>query len=207
MLTSKHLVYIHNRSFLNLHSRRPMPSTQPQLRINRQIVASQVRLVDSVTKNTEIVPLRVALERAMQANLDLVEISPATPDSPPVCKILDYSKYKYQEAQKLKSQKVQRVSLKEVQIRPGIEENDYQVKLRNTLKFLEANHKVKVIMQFRGRTLMVQQQAGKELMERFCSELGDKVKIEAPPKLEGKNLIVLLSPIKLLVKPNTSISE
>ena len=134
-----------------------------------------------------------ALSRAEQEGLDLVEISPNS--DPPVCKILDYGKYKYEAQKKLnaarKSQKV--IEVKEVKLRPNIDEHDYQVKLRNMGRFLDAGDKVKVTMRFRGRE-MAHQDLGMNVLNRVRDDVGEEAKVEAEPKLEGRQMIMILAP-------------
>lgn len=134
-----------------------------------------------------------ALRRAEQEGLDLVEISPNS--DPPVCKILDYGKYKYEAQKKLnaarKSQKV--IEVKEVKLRPNIDEHDYQVKLRNMGRFLDAGDKVKVTMRFRGRE-MAHQDLGMNILNRVRDDVGEEAKVEAEPKLEGRQMIMILAP-------------
>lgn len=140
-----------------------------------------------------IVSVREALDMAVQAGLDLVEISPNV--DPPVCKILNYGKFKY-EAQKKKSQERKKqkiIEIKEVKLRPMIEENDYLTKMRNMKRFIEEGDKVKVTMRFRGRE-MDHQEIGMAILKRVCVDLGEDVKIEYHPKLEGKQMIMVLAP-------------
>jgi translation initiation factor IF-3 len=134
-----------------------------------------------------------ALRRAEQEGLDLVEISPNS--DPPVCKILDYGKYKYEAQKKLnaarKSQKV--IEVKEVKLRPNIDEHDYQVKLRNMGRFLDSGDKVKVTMRFRGRE-MAHQNLGMNVLNRVRDDVGEDAKVEAEPKLEGRQMVMVLAP-------------
>lgn len=134
-----------------------------------------------------------ALRRAEQEGLDLVEISPNS--DPPVCKILDYGKYKYESQKKLnaarKSQKV--IEVKEVKLRPNIDEHDYQVKLRNMGRFLDSGDKVKVTMRFRGRE-MAHQNLGMNVLNRVRDDVGEDAKVEAEPKLEGRQMVMVLAP-------------
>ncbi len=127
------------------------------------------------------------------AGLDLVEISPNA--KPPVCKIMDYGRYKYQAQKKAaearKKQKV--VDVKEVKMRPNIDTHDYEVKLRNANRFLDAGDKVKFTLRFRGRE-MAHQNLGMELMKRVKAELGERTKVELEPRLEGRQMIMILSP-------------
>lgn len=139
-----------------------------------------------------VFPTHTAIEKAEEAGLDLVEVSPNA--DPPVCKILDYGKYKYElqkkAAEARKKQKV--IEVKEVKIRPGIEEHDYQVKMRNARRFLENGDKVKVTMRFRGRE-MAHQEIGLDLLKRMQDELADVSKVDLQPKLEGRQMIMVLS--------------
>ena len=134
-----------------------------------------------------------AMRRAENEGLDLVEIAPNS--TPPVCKILDYGKYKYEAQKKLnaarKNQKV--IEVKEVKLRPNIDEHDYQVKLRNMGRFLEAGDKVKVTMRFRGRE-MAHQELGMNVLNRVRGDFGEEAKVEAEPKMEGRQMIMVLAP-------------
>jgi translation initiation factor IF-3 len=135
------------------------------------------------------------LELAVEEGLDLVEISPNT--DPPVCKILDYGKYKY-EAQKRKNEakkKQKTIDVKEIKLRPNIDEHDYQVKLRKIFEFLDTGDKVKVTMRYRGRE-MAHQQIGIDVLGRVKTDTEEKSKIELEPKLEGRQMIMVLAPGK-----------
>jgi translation initiation factor IF-3 len=140
-----------------------------------------------------VVPLREALNMAEEAGLDLVEISPNA--SPPVCKILDIGKFKYEQQKKLnearKKQKV--IEVKEIKMRPGIDDHDYQVKMRAIFRFLEEGDKVKVTMRFRGRE-MVHQELGMKVLERVRAELEPKAKVEQSPRLEGRQMTMVMAP-------------
>ena len=135
------------------------------------------------------------LELAVEEGLDLVEISPNT--DPPVCKILDYGKYKY-EAQKRKNEakkKQKTIDVKEIKLRPNIDEHDYQVKLKKIFEFLDSGDKVKVTMRYRGRE-MAHQQIGIDVLGRVKTDTEEKSKIELEPKLEGRQMIMVLAPGK-----------
>ena len=135
------------------------------------------------------------LELAVEEGLDLVEISPNT--DPPVCKILDYGKYKY-EAQKRKNEakkKQKTIDVKEIKLRPNIDEHDYQVKLRKIFEFLDSGDKVKVTMRYRGRE-MAHQQIGIDVLGRVKTDTEEKSKIELEPKLEGRQMVMVLAPGK-----------
>lgn len=170
-------------------------SERDNTRINQQISVPSVRLIDADGEMVGVVPTRVALAKAAEVGLDLIEVSPNA--NPPVCKILDYGKYKY-EAQKRrneakKKQKV--IEIKEIRIRPGIDDHDYDVKLRAIVRFLEEGDKVRVSLRFRGREMM-HQELGMKLLDRLKADLGDKAKIEQAPKLEGRQILMALAPNK-----------
>ncbi len=157
------------------------------------ITADSVRLIDAEGENLGEVSTSKALELAADAGLDLVEISPNA--SPPVAKILDYGKYKYQAQKKAaearKNQKT--VDVKEVKMRPNIDTHDYEVKLKNVTRFIEAGDKVKMTIRFRGRELS-HQELGMELLKKVETDMGEAVKVEAHPKMEGRQMIMVLAP-------------
>ncbi|MCX2779996.1 translation initiation factor IF-3 [Microbulbifer thermotolerans] len=164
-------------------------------RINDQIEASEVRLIGADGEQVGIVSLNEALEAAQQANLDLVEIAP---DSKPiVCKIMDYGKHVF-EAKKAKAaakKKQKQQQIKEMKFRPGTDIGDYQIKLRNLTRFLEAGDKAKVSLRFRGRE-MAHQELGLEMMQRIERDLAELGTVEQRPKLEGRQMIMVIAPIK-----------
>ncbi len=162
-------------------------------RVNENITVEKVRLVDAEGNMAGVVNLDEALKMAEEAGLDLVEVSPNA--DPPVCKILDFGKYKYEQQKKAAEarKKQKTVDVKEVKIRPGIEQHDYQVKMRNARRFLEDGDKVKVTMRFRGRE-MAHQDIGRDLLEKMCKELEDVGKVELHPKMEGRQIIMVLGP-------------
>jgi translation initiation factor IF-3 len=164
-------------------------------RINNEINAREVRLIDADGEPIGVVNIRDALARAADAGLDLVEI--AAQAEPPVCKLLDYGKFKYEEQKKKaearKKQKV--IEVKEVKFRPNIEENDFQVKLRNVRRFLEEGNKVKVFLTFRGRE-MTHQEIGVKVMDRLRDLIAEEGKIEQFPKLEGRHMIMVVAPVR-----------
>jgi len=172
-----------------------MAGVREDYRINENIEAQEVRLVDESGQMVGVVPLAEALERAQAVGLDLVEVSPNA--SPPVCKILDYGKFKY-EAQKKASaaRKKQRViDVKEIKMRPNIDDNDYNIKMRKIQEFLAEGDKVKVTLRFRGREL-AHQDLAMSLMERVRDELGDQAKVEQFPKMEGRQMVMIMAPPK-----------
>ncbi len=162
-------------------------------RVNTQITVPTVRLVKEDGTMVGITPLREALAMAADAGLDLVEISPNA--APPVCKILDFGKYKYEIQKKQnearKKQKV--IDVKEIKLRPGIDEHDYDVKMRSVTRFLEEGDKVKVTMRFRGRE-MVHQEIGAQVLERVRTQFDAAAKVEQMPRLEGRQMVMVLAP-------------
>lgn len=166
-----------------------------ELRINGEIDASQIRLVAEDGAQLGIVSFREAMSKAEDADLDLVEIAPQA--SPPVCKIMDYGKYKYHEQKKQHEAKLKQkqIQVKEVKFRPGTDENDYQVKLRNLVRFLGEGDKAKVTLRFRGRE-MAHQEFGLDLLKRVEGDLAELGVVEQFPKLEGRQMIMVLAPKK-----------
>ena len=177
--------------------RRPMKSALPVAkdgpRINEEIRAREVQLIDTTGDNKGAVPIETALSMAEAAGLDLVEIAPNS--SPPVCKILDYGKYKFQAQKKAaearKKQKV--VEVKEIKLRPMIDDHDYDVKMRSMKRFFEEGDKVKITLRFRGRE-MAHQELGYKLRERVKADTGPFAKIESEPRFEGRQMVMMLAP-------------
>jgi translation initiation factor IF-3 len=164
-------------------------------RLNGEITAREVRLTGADGQQLGIVPLAKAVELAEEADLDLVEI--AAQASPPVCRIMDYGKYLF-EANKQKQiakKKQKQIQVKEIKFRPGTEEGDYQVKLRNLTRFLEDGNKAKVSLRFRGRE-MAHQDLGLKLLERVAEDLKEISVVESHPKKEGRQMIMVLAPSK-----------
>ena len=139
--------------------------------------------------------IRQALQMADEAGVDLVEIAPLA--QPPVCRIMDYGKFKYQEQKRQHEQKLKQkqVQVKEVKLRPGTDENDYQIKLRNMTRFLQEEDKVKVTLRFRGRE-MAHQEIGMRQIERIKADLVDLANVEQMPKMEGRQMVMILAPTK-----------
>jgi len=153
----------------------------------------EVRLIDDTGENHGVVSIDDALRRAEGVGLDLVEISPHT--DPPVCKILDYGKFKYQ-AQKKASEarkKQKTIEVKEIKMRPGIDQHDYDVKMRAVEKFLQEGDKVKVTLRFRGRE-MAHKELGMDLLERVRTQTDELAKVEQLPKLEGRQMSMVIAP-------------
>ncbi|MFP4274753.1 MAG: translation initiation factor IF-3 [Paracoccaceae bacterium] len=174
------------------HNAPPTRDTGP--RVNDRIRAPEIRLIGAEGENIGVVTPARALEMAEEAGLDLVEISPNA--SPPVCKIMDFGKYKYEtqkrEAEARKKQKI--IEVKEVKFRPNTDTHDYEVKMRNVFKFLENGDKVKVTLRFRGRE-MAHQNLGRELLQRVAEDVKDIGKVENMPKMEGRQMIMMIGPI------------
>ncbi|WP_376957331.1 translation initiation factor IF-3 [Azospirillum sp. A26] len=162
-------------------------------RVNREISARSVRLVGADGEMIGVVSLRDALLAAEDAGLDLVEIAPQA--EPPVCKILDYGRFKYEAQKKAnearKKQKI--IEVKEIKLRPNIDDNDYDVKMRSARRFLEEGDKVKVTLRFRGRE-MAHQDLGMNVLVRVRDELEALAKVEQMPKLEGRQMVMVLAP-------------
>ena len=163
------------------------------IRINERIRVPQVRLIDTSGEQVGIVPTREALRMAVEKGFDLVEISPTA--KPPVCKIMDYGKYKYELNKKAKTAKKKQhtVQMKEMRLRPKIEEHDYQFKLKHMREFLEQGNKVKVFVEFRGRE-MAHQELGQKVVQRLEEDLKDLGVIEQKAKMEGRNLSLTFMP-------------
>nr|WP_318246343.1 translation initiation factor IF-3 [Salipiger thiooxidans] len=156
--------------------------------------APEIRLIGAEGENLGVQPPRRAMELAEQAGLDLVEISPNA--NPPVCKIMDFGKFKYEqqkrESEARKKQKI--IEVKEIKFRPGTDTHDYDVKMRNVLKFLENGDKVKITLRFRGRE-MAHQNLGRELLERVAEDVKEVGKVENMPKMEGRQMIMMIGPV------------
>lgn len=164
-------------------------------RINEAINAREVRLIDEDGEQVGIVPLDEALERASSVELDLVEIDPNA--QPPVCRIMDYGKHRFEQAKRQQAarKKQRQIQVKEVKFRPGTDEGDYQIKLRNVRRFLEDGDKAKVTLRFRGRE-MAHQELGLQLLKRVEEDLGDLCVVDQRPRLEGRQMVMMLSPRK-----------
>ena len=164
-------------------------------RINEEITAPEIRLIGVDGEQVGIVSLATANKMAEEAGVDLVEIAPTA--KPPVCRIMDYGKYKYAEAKKRHEAKLKQkqIQVKEVKFRPGTDEGDYQIKVRNLIRFLEEGDKTKVTLRFRGRE-MAHQEFGVKLLERIRTDLDPFGVVEQMPKLEGRQMIMVLSPKK-----------
>ncbi len=174
------------------HNAPPQRETGP--RINERITSTEIRLIGAEGENAGVVTPARAMEMADDAGLDLVEISPNA--NPPVCKIMDFGKFKYEtqkkEAEARKKQKI--IEIKEVKFRPNTDNHDYEVKMRNVFKFLENGDKVKITLRFRGRE-MAHQELGRQLLERVAEDTKEAGKVENFPKMEGRQMVMLIGPM------------
>jgi len=164
-----------------------------ELKINQEIRAKFVRVVGENVENAGVIPIAEALRMAQELELDLIEISPTA--EPPVCKISDYQKYLYQIKKKQKELKAKavKVILKEIRFGPNTDDHDYNFKLKHAINFLEEGSKVKAFVFFKGRSIVYKEQ-GEILLLRFANDLEDYGKVDQMPKLEGKRMIMFLSP-------------
>jgi translation initiation factor IF-3 len=171
----------------------PAAPTRDGPRVNDEIRVPQVRLIGEDGEMLGVLSMRDALQRAYGVGLDLVEISPNA--EPPVCKILDFGKFKYEQQKKKneakKKQKV--IEIKEIKVRPNIDENDYQVKLRAMKSFIGEGDKVKVTLRFRGRE-MAHQDIGVKVLERIRDDMEQLTKIEQMPRMENRQMVMVLTP-------------
>ena len=168
-------------------------STERRVRVNRQIRISPVREIASDGEQLGILPIEEALATAESEGLDLVEVAPNA--RPPVVRIMDYGKYKYEEARKARQARKNQhhITIKEVKFRPGIEPHDFDFKIRHARRFLEEGNKVKVTMMFRGRQV-AHPELGQAVLERVATALADVGKIESAGRLEGKSMTMILAP-------------
>ena len=175
------------------HNAPPTRETGP--RVNRMIRVPEIRLIDHDGENVGVVSPAQGMDMAEEVGLDLVEISPNA--NPPVCKIMDFGKFKYEQQKKAneakKKQKI--IEIKEVKFRPNIDTHDYDVKMRSVFKFLGEGDKVKVTLRFRGRE-MAHQELGRDLLKRIADDIDTTGKIESMPKLEGRQMTMVVAPAK-----------
>jgi translation initiation factor IF-3 len=164
-----------------------------KLRVNRQIRISPVRVIAPDGEQIGIIPVERAMEIAEEQGLDLVEVAPMA--RPPVCRIMDYGKYKYEEQRQAREARKRQhhVQIKEVKMRPGIEDHDFDFKVRHARRFLEEGNKVKLTMMFRGRQ-MAHPEFGRQVLDRVSSQLQDVSKVEQMPQLEGRSMVMVLAP-------------
>lgn len=190
------MAFLHGNSRSIAIARRPHnapPARDTGPRVNERIRVSEIRLIGPEGENVGVVSPAVGMQMAADSGLDLVEISPNA--TPPVCKVMDLGKFKYEqqkrEAEARKKQKV--IEVKEIKFRPGTDTHDYDVKMRSVLKFLEGGDKVKITLRFRGRE-MAHQDLGLELLNRVKDDVGEAGKIDTMPKLEGRQMVMMISP-------------
>ncbi|HAY22774.1 translation initiation factor IF-3 [Desulfobacca acetoxidans] len=166
---------------------------KPKVNINRMIRATEVRLIGPEGEQVGIMPLTEALARAAEAALDLVEVAPQA--NPPVCRIMDYGKFKYLQSKKVQEARKKQtiIQVKEVKFRPKIEEHDVAFKIKNIRRFLAQKDKTKISLIFRGREI-AHPQIGIDLLNRVATELEDIGTVEQPPKIEGRNLTMIIAP-------------
>lgn len=169
-------------------------SKTERIRVNEEIRAPKVRVVEPDGEH-DVYPIEEALDRAREHDLDLVEIAPDA--NPPVCKVIDYGKFRYEQQKKEKEQrkKSQSVQMKELRFRPRTDDHDFEFKTRHARGFLEDGNKVKAYVQFRGRDIIYKDQ-GMDLLRRFIEELQDLARIDQPPQMEGRRMITILAPHK-----------
>jgi translation initiation factor IF-3 len=163
------------------------------VRINEKIRADQVRLIGPEGEQVGIVDIREALSYADRLNLDLVEVAPMA--TPPVCKVMDYGKYRYEQEQKAKEARKRQttISIKEIKLRPKIDDHDFNTKKGHVERFLKNGDKVKLTIMFRGREL-VHPHLGERLLRRMAEELVDLGEVESQPNLDGRNMVMMLAP-------------
>jgi translation initiation factor IF-3 len=171
------------------------PPERDTTRINERIRVPEVRLIDESGEQVGIVPTNEALERARASDLDLVEVAPNS--KPPVCRILDYSKYKYEQEQKAKQARKhqQQVNVREIKLRPKIAQHDYETKRGHVERFLKQHDKVKVTIMFRGRE-QSHPERGRMLLDRLLEDVSEIGVLEQPPLQEGRNMTMLLGPAR-----------
>jgi translation initiation factor IF-3 len=169
-------------------------STIKNIRVNEQIRVPKVRVVGEDGSQLGILSVQDALKIAYEKDLDLVEVAPAA--SPPVCKIMDFGKFKYQQevSDKERKKKQTQIVIKEVKLRPKIDKNDLGIKKKQIAKFLEKGNKVKITMSFKGREI-VHSEIGMNILNSLIEELGQNMVVEQRPKLEGHNIVVILDPV------------
>ncbi|WP_082548760.1 translation initiation factor IF-3 [Variovorax sp. Root473] len=164
-----------------------------QHRLNREIMAPEVRLVGPENEPLGVMSLSEALRLAGEADVDLVEVVAAA--NPPVCRLIEYGKFKYHEQKKAAEAKSKQkvIEVKEIKFRPGTDDGDYNIKMRNIRRFLEEGDKCKITLRFRGREI-THQELGLALLQRIRDELGDTIMVEQFPKLEGRQMIMMIAP-------------
>jgi translation initiation factor IF-3 len=167
----------------------------PEPRVNREIIADKIRLINANGDMVGVTSVAEGIRAATDAGLDLVEISPNA--EPPVCKVMDYGKFRFAEQKKFQEQRKKQkvIQIKEIKLRPGIGAHDLEIKLRSVQKFLDEGDKVKITLRFRGRE-MAHQELGMAVLMKVRETLADKIKVEHEPKTEGRQVIMVIAPAK-----------
>ena len=198
----QNIAFIHNFGELPIRrpNRAPPAATKDGPRTNDEIRNAQIQLIDQTGLNHGTVETVVAVKMALEAGMDLVEISPN--NNPPVCKIMDYGKFKYEQAKKEKesAKKHKQSELKGIQMFPNIEEHDFVVKVKSAIKFLEEGDKVKVTVRFKGRQI-THPEFGRQQMEKVVQMTSQVGQVEKPPSMEGRMMTMILSPLKSAQQP------
>ncbi len=184
-----------NKQFFQVLTGNIPIAEEKQARLNDEITAPEVRLIDQDGEQKGIVSLAAAMQAAQDTELDLVEIVPNA--APPVCRLMDYGKYKFQQKKKLHEQrkKQRQIHIKEMKFRPGTEQGDYQVKLKKLIQFIEAGDRAKVTVRFRGRE-MAHMELGRELLKRIEEDMQEVATVDQYPQSEGRQMTMLLVPKK-----------
>lgn len=170
--------------------------SEKHTRRNEEIIAHEIRVVGPDGEQVGLMRVPDALERAQELGLDLVEIAPQA--EPPVCRIMDWGKYRFEQAKKGQAsrKKQKQIQVKEIKFRPGTDEHDYQVKMRSLNRFVDEGNKVKVTLRFRGRE-MAHQEIGRDLLKRIEAEMAEDTVVEQFPKMEGRQMVMMLAPKKI----------
>jgi translation initiation factor IF-3 len=182
------------------------PPERDPTRINERIRVPEVRLIDETGAQVGIMKTQEALRYAQSKDLDLVEVAPEA--KPPVCRVLDYSKYKYEQAQKQKAARKHQtqINVREIKFRPKIAQHDYDTKKGHVIRFLNGRDKVKVTIMFRGRE-MAHPERGEQLLNRLAEELGELAVVEQRPQQDGRNMVMMLAPSKIAGEENHGAQE
>ena len=182
------------------------PPERDTTRINERIRVPEVRLIDETGAQVGIMKTQEALRYAQSKDLDLVEVAPEA--KPPVCRVLDYSKYKYEQAQKQKAARKHQtqINVREIKFRPKIAQHDYDTKKGHVVRFLKARDKVKVTIMFRGRE-MAHPERGEQLLNRLAEELGELAVVEQRPQQDGRNMVMMLAPSRVAGEDNHGAQE
>jgi translation initiation factor IF-3 len=182
------------------------PPERDTTRINERIRVPEVRLIDETGAQVGIMKTQEALRYAQSKDLDLVEVAPEA--KPPVCRVLDYSKYKYEQAQKQKAARKHQtqINVREIKFRPKIAQHDYDTKKGHVIRFLNGRDKVKVTIMFRGRE-MAHPERGEQLLNRLAEELGELAVVEQRPQQDGRNMVMMLAPSKIAGEENHGAEE